>query len=342
MTFVFKPASRKQSKLRLALVGVSGSGKTWTALKLARVLGKRIAVIDSEHGSASLYAGDVADFDALDLESYAPRTYVQAINAAEAAGYDVIIVDSLSHAWAGKDGALEMVDKAAKRSQSGNSYTAWRDVTPEHNALVDAMISCKAHLIVTMRAKTVHELVEDSRGKKVPKKIGLAPIQREGLDYEFTLVAEMDLEHNFVVSKSRCTTLDGAVINRPDERVAETLLEWLNTGAAFVPKGVDEYGLTMPKLGPCPRFKTGPDTGKLWSEIPGGKLAAIVEKHGAEFNPLQVEWGTYLLARRAKRKEREAQEKERDAAEAALSQSENTSSEGGGWVAGDEPQAQQQ
>lgn len=338
MTFQFKKATRTQAKLRLALIGPSGSGKTWTALTFAKTLGKRVAVIDSEHESASLYAGDVADFDALGLTTFAPRTYVEAIKAAEQQGYDVIVVDSLSHAWAGKDGALEMVDKAAKRSQAGNSYTAWRDVTPEHNALVDAMVQCKAHLIVTMRSKTEYVLQEDSRGKKVPKKIGMAPIQRDGLEYEFTVVAEMDLDHNFMVSKTRCNALDGAVISKPGPEVANTLLAWLNSGAPMQERAArpqeapptasgastsrtttahggntpepkrDEFGIAMPVIGPCPRFRSGDDQGKLWSDVSGAKIEAIAKEHGSKFNELQTEWAQYLIARRAARKAKEARE----------------------------------
>jgi hypothetical protein len=226
----FQKATRKKAKLRLALLGPSGAGKTWTALTIARGLGKRIAVIDSERGSASLYAGDAADFDVLELETFSPRTYVEAIQDAEREGYDVIVVDSLTHAWSGKGGALEMVDNVSKRSQSGNSFNAWREVTPEHNALVDAMLMCKAHLIATLRVKTEYVLEEDHRGKKVPKKVGMQPIQRDGLEYEFTLVADMNLQHELIVTKTRCKLFDNAVIPRPDGEVAKKLLGWLESG----------------------------------------------------------------------------------------------------------------
>jgi hypothetical protein len=201
-----------------------------SALLIAKHLGKRIAVIDSECGSASKYAGDVADFDTLELDQHSPRHYIAAIKSAESEGYDVIVIDSLTHAWTGKGGALEMVDAAAKRSKSGNSFTAWRDVTPEHNAMVDALVACKAHLIVTMRAKTEYILQDNGKGKQMPTKVGMAPIQRDGLEFEMDVVAEMDLEHNFMVSKTRCSKLDGAVINRPGEQVATALKAWLNDG----------------------------------------------------------------------------------------------------------------
>lgn len=244
---MFKKAVRSQAKLRLALLGPSGSGKTYTALAIARHLGKRIAVIDTERGSASLYAGDVADFDVLELESFAPASYVSAIKAAEREGYDVVVVDSLTHAWSGKDGALEMVDRVARKSSSANSYTAWRDVTPEHNALVEALVGCKTHLISTIRVKTAYELQENDRGKKVPIKIGLEPVQRQGLEYEFTVVCDMDLDHVMTVTKTRCSALDGGVFKKPGQNIADTLLAWLNDGAAAVEKPAPMAAVAAPR-----------------------------------------------------------------------------------------------
>lgn len=226
----FTKATKKQAKLRLALIGPSGSGKTYTALKIAAHLGGKIAVIDTERGSASKYA-DLFPFDVLILDTFSPLTYVEAIKAADAAGYDVLVIDSLSHAWMGKEGALEQVDRAAKRSQSNNTYTAWRDVTPMHNALIDAMLQSRCHIIGTMRTKTEYVIEQNERGKSVPKKVGLAPVQRDGLEYEFDVVADMDAENNLIVSKTRCPALAGAVIAKPGKEIAETLAAWLTDGA---------------------------------------------------------------------------------------------------------------
>ena len=231
----FKPATKEQSKLRLAIMGPSGSGKTFSSLQLGRGLGVKIAVIDSERGSASKYA-DLFQFDVCDLENHAPQTYVKAIKEAEAAGYDVLVIDSLSHAWSGKDGALEQVDKAAKRSQSGNSFAAWREVTPHHNALVDAILQSKCHVIATMRTKTEYTLEENEKGKKVPKKIGMAPVQRDGVEYEFDVVADMNLEHDLIVTKTRCHLIDGLIVNKPGNELAATLKGWLDGGTAPAPK----------------------------------------------------------------------------------------------------------
>lgn len=227
--FQFQRAQKSQAKLRMALIGPSGSGKTFTALAVATRLGERVAVIDTEHGSASKYA-DQFGFDVLNLGSFAPMNYVAAIQAAVAAGYDVVVIDSLSHAWSGKDGALEQVDKRAAASRAGNSYTAWRDVTPMHNALIDAIVGCKAHVIATMRSKTEYVLQEDDRGKKVPRKVGMAPIQRDGMEYEFDVVGDMDYDNRLVVTKSRCPALTGHNEVKPGEQLAATLKSWLEDG----------------------------------------------------------------------------------------------------------------
>lgn len=230
----FVKASKEKSKLRLALIGPSGSGKTYTALNIAKHLGKKIAVIDSERGSASKYA-DLFEFDTCDMENHAPQTFVRYIKEAEAAGYDVIVIDSLSHAWIGKEGALEQVDKAAKRSNSGNSFTAWRDVTPMHNELVDTILQSKAHVIATMRVKQEYVIEENEKGKKTPRKIGLAPVQRDGVEYEFDVIADMNIDHDLIVGKTRCHLVDGLVVRKPGKEFAETLRGWLETGAEKPP-----------------------------------------------------------------------------------------------------------
>jgi len=235
----FVKATKKRSRARVALIGPSGSGKTFTALRVAHALGKTIALIDSERGSASKYAGetspdgDVFEFNVLELTSFHPQTYIDAIHAAEKAEFDVLVIDGLSHAWMGKDGALELVDKAAKRSQSGNSFAAWREVTPLHNKLVDAMVQCSCHLIVTMRSKSEWVVEEQDRGGKkihVPRKVGLAPIQREGLEFEFDVVGDINQSHELVISKSRCSVLADEVIEKPGAELGRTLLNWLDQG----------------------------------------------------------------------------------------------------------------
>lgn len=226
----FNKATKRQSKLRLALIGPAGSGKTYTALTLAQSLGARVALIDTEHGSASKYA-DRFQFDTLELDTFSPSKYIEAIHAAEEAGYDVLIIDSLSHAWAGRDGALEMVDKIARKSPSGNKFAAWGDVTPLQNQMVDTILGARLHIIATMRSKTEYVLETNDRGKQQPRKIGIGPVQRDGVDYEFDVVGELDADNNLIVTKTRCEALTGQVITKPGLALAEVLKGWLSDGA---------------------------------------------------------------------------------------------------------------
>lgn len=228
-TFTFETATKDQAKGRIALAGPSGSGKTWTALTLASRLGETTAVIDTERGSASKYA-DQFTFDRLNLTRYDPRDMPKALAAAAAGGYEVVVIDSLSRFWSGEGGMLEQVDGAAKRGYGGNSFAGWKEARPMENAMVEAMLSYPGHVIVTMRTKTAYEVTVDERGRKVPVKIGLKPEQRDGIEYEFDIVGDLDLENTLTISKSRCPDLSGMVIRRPDTHVAETILDWLGTG----------------------------------------------------------------------------------------------------------------
>lgn len=230
--FVFAPATKEQAKARIALDGPSGSGKTWSALSIAQGLGRRIAVIDTERGSASKYAGDFK-FDTLQMHTYDPRDLVKALSAAAGAGYDVVIVDSLSHFWMGKGGMLEQVDGFTKRSPSGNSFGGWKDARPIEREMIDGLLAYPGHVIVTMRTKTEWVITENNQGKKEPKKIGLKAEQRDGLEYEFDIVGDLDLDHNLVVSKSRMSALADKVITRPTADMGAEILAWLSNGNAL-------------------------------------------------------------------------------------------------------------
>lgn len=240
----FVKATRKGSHARIALIGPSGSGKSYTGLILATTLadGGKIAAIDTERGSLSKYA-DEFEFDKIEPESFSPSEYTELIEAAAKEGYKALLIDSLTHAWSGKDGALELVDRAAKRSQSNNTYVAWRDVTPLHNQLVDAMISFPGHLVATLRSKTEYVLEKDEKGKSYPRKIGLAPIQRDGLEYEFDLVGDMNLDNEWIISKSRLRSLQltGKIIKQPNREIAAQILNWYNTnGDADKPASIPQ------------------------------------------------------------------------------------------------------
>lgn len=266
MNFTIKRATKEQSRLRLALIGPSGSGKTYSALAIAVSLGKRVCLIDTERGSASKYA-DLFAFDVLALDTFAPDTYVAAIECVTREGYDVIVIDSLSHAWMGKEGALEQVDKSAKRSNSGNSFAAWRDVTPMHNRLVDALVSAPLHVVATIRSKT-EWVMEEVRGKMTPRKIGMAPIQRDGLEYEFDVVGDMNLDNELVVTKTRCPAMSQKVFAKPGADVALLLNAWLTTGAPATARpvlAVVPPPATRPASVPPPAMHDGGAASALWS-----------------------------------------------------------------------------
>jgi hypothetical protein len=230
----FRKAVKRGAKLRFAMCGPSGSGKTYTLLQLATELGGPIALVDTEHGSASKYA-DIFEFDVLELASYDPLRLIELIDAAAEDRYRVLCIDSLSHFWIGKDGELEKVDRAARRMQTPNSFAAWKQVTPIHNALIDKIISAPMHILVSMRSKTEWILDRDDRtGKMVPRKVGLAPVMRDGIEYEFDVCGEMDQENTLQVTKSRCPKLSGGVFPKPGRELADALKEWLGCGAAPV------------------------------------------------------------------------------------------------------------
>lgn len=235
MTMTFKRATRSQARLRLGLVGPAGSGKTMTALRIASGLGGRIAVVDTERGSASLYMGErEMEFDVIELDSYEVENFIEAINAAAVGGYSTLIIDSLSHAWAGKGGILEFVDKAGKR-QGGGNFGAWRDATPRHNALVDAILGAPLHVICTLRSK-VEYVVENVNGRNQVRKVGMQPVQRDGLEYEFTVVGDVTQDHDLIVTKTRAAFLKDQVIREAGEDLGKQLAGWLSTGEPVAAK----------------------------------------------------------------------------------------------------------
>jgi hypothetical protein len=230
---MFQQAVKTESKLRMAIAGPSGSGKTYTALAVAMALvpGGRIAVIDTEHGSAAKYA-DLFAFDvAYAAPPYHPDGLIKLVTFAADSGYDVVIVDSVSHYWSGTGGVLDLKEEAERRMRNPNSYTAWKDVTPLHQRMVDTLVAVNAHVIVTMRSKQDYILVEKN-GKQVPQKVGMAPVQRDGFEYEFDVMLDMDIENVGRVMKTRCPALTGAAFVKPGADVASILREWL-TGEAL-------------------------------------------------------------------------------------------------------------
>ena len=185
----FEKAMRKKAKLRLALTGPSGSGKTYSALLVAKGIGGKVAFIDTEKGSASLYS-DIADFDVLELDPpFSPERFIEAIKSAEDAGYETLVLDSITHEWGGVGGCLELVDTIAKAKYRGNSWSAWSEINPRHRLFLDAILRSPMHIIATMRSKTETAQVEENGRKKVAK-LGMKSEQRDGVEYEFTTVLD--------------------------------------------------------------------------------------------------------------------------------------------------------
>lgn len=230
MSVGFKKATKRQSKARVAITGPAGSGKSYTALRLATAMCKKVAAIDTEHGSLSKYA-DEFDFDVMELDDFHPDNYVKAINEAIKAGYECLVIDSASHEWTGKNGCLELVEVYARTKRGNNNYAAWADVTPLHTRFIETIHSAPLHIFATFRSKMDYVETTDGKGKKGYQKVGMAPITRDGAEYEFDIVGDMDLSHTMVVSKSRCRRLADKVFQTPGQDVADIIMEWLSDGA---------------------------------------------------------------------------------------------------------------
>ncbi len=174
----------------------------------------RICLIDTENRSGSLYADStfagthIGEFLTIDLEPpFTPQRYLEAIQAAQENGVEYLVIDSLSHAWSGEGGMLDMQSNIAKRS--GNSYTAWRDVTPLHNRLVDRILQCDMHVTVALRTKTEYVVEDNEKGRKAPRKIGTTPVFRDGVEYELTTFFDLAQDHTAMVTKDRTGLFDG-------------------------------------------------------------------------------------------------------------------------------------
>jgi hypothetical protein len=235
-----RKAERKRQFLRLALMSPTGGGKTFTALRMAHAIAKRIdsrvAVIDTEEGSSELYAGaenpdgGVFEFGVIDLArepaKFTVENYIKAIRTCAEAGIKVLVVDSASHAWAGEGGVLAFVDAKA----GSNKFSGWRDATPLQQQFVRALLAYPGHVIVTMRVKTEWVLEKDDRGKQVPRRVGMQPVQRDGIEYEFTCVFDLEQEtKRLTVGKTRCSALDGYSTTKAGAEVANALMDWLDS-----------------------------------------------------------------------------------------------------------------
>ena len=263
-----RKATRQKAKLRLGISGPSGSGKTYSALLLASGFAPwdKVALIDTENGRGDLYA-HLGEYNIITLGApFTPERYIEAIRACEAAGIEVIVIDSISHEWEGKGGILEMNDLIAQTKFKGNTWAAWSHTTPRHQAFVQAIIQSSCHIITTVRSKT--ETVNE--GGKI-KKLGMKAIQREGFDYELTVNFNLDRDsHTVMVDKDNTELFEG---NDPFVITAKTgklLKKWCEEGVEPV-KEVQE----SPKT---------PSTAPLdLTERPHlKKLRAALQKFGAK------------------------------------------------------------
>lgn len=248
MELQLKKAHRGKAFIKIGMSAPSGGGKTYSALRLAKGLmeekhpeltdeeqWEKIAIIDTENNSGQLYAD--TDINGIHIGEYLSITldppfeadkYTAAIDLCKKGGIEVCIIDSTTHLWSGEGGLLEQQNNTAKRS--GNSYTAWRDITPQHNRFVASMLQTPMHIIATMRAKQEYAQEKDNNsGKATVRKLGLEPEQRKGMEYEFTIFFEIDSEHMAKGAKDRTGIFDQKFL-KIDEEAGRKIMKWLEGG----------------------------------------------------------------------------------------------------------------
>lgn len=244
-------AEKKKVKFKMAVQGPSGSGKTWGALALAKNLwpDAKVCVVDTENGSSELYA-DRFEFDTIPLAPpFHTDRYIACIESAVRLGYDVLIIDQISHQWDGDGGILRRKEELDRRPGS-NSFTNWSAFTPEHEKFKQAIVQAPIHLIATMRSKQDHIMVTNEKGKQMPQKVGMAAIQREGFDYEFTLVFDVQMDHRATVGKDRTGLFNEEIIDLSSAKIAERLRAWIDNGAAVKPEPIPIAPQTGPQVVP--------------------------------------------------------------------------------------------
>ena len=263
-----RKATRKKARIRLGLSAVSGGGKTYSAILIAKGLCgdlSKVAIIDTENGSADLYA-HLGEYNVLPLSApFTPERYIEAIRTCEKAGMEVIIVDSISHEWDGKGGCLEIVESL------GGKYQDWARVTPRHQAFLEAILHSSCHVITTVRRKQDYEMIREGNKVKI-EKAGLREITREGYEYELTINLELDISHHASASKDRTNLFMGRSTFIPSEKTGELIADWCE-------QGEENFSIIRP--------------GSAWYEMveqcgTQKELVEIYQKHKAEVdaNPL--------------------------------------------------------
>lgn len=268
----FKPAAREAVKARIALHGPAGSGKTYTALTIASHLADKVAAIDTEHGRMKEHARRFK-FNHFAPERFDPRELTRLLAQAGAAGFGAVVIDSLSHYWMGTGGALEFVD-AHEKDRGGKFSAGWKEFRPIEQAMLDAILAYPGHVIVTMRVKTAY-VVETVGSKSVPRKVGLKPEQREGIEYEFGIVAELDRDHVMTVTKSTCEDLMDAQITKPGPETAAIIAEWCSDGTP-TPDALEYRDRALDTSLTLNDLKT------LHAEVKARRMlgAAVIDEHG--------------------------------------------------------------
>jgi KaiC/GvpD/RAD55 family RecA-like ATPase len=248
---VFHPATKRDARLRLGIAGPAGSGKTYSLLNIATALGGPIAVVDTEAQSAEKYA-DLFQFDVLPLTSFNPELVPRIIKAAAEQGYKVLIFDVLSHFWMGADGTRQQVDRVKMRMKD-NEWRAWGVVDPIYDAMIQAIVAAPIHILIGLRVKTEWIVVDNK-----PRRIGLKPEMRDGIEYIVDVFGDMDLEHNLIITKSRCPAIADQVYHKPGRDVAAILKGWLAVAKtteiqkAVVRARLEESGPVAPPAPPKP------------------------------------------------------------------------------------------
>jgi nucleoside-triphosphatase THEP1 len=292
----FKKAERTQLYLRCAIFGPSGSGKTMTALRIAKgiadTMGVPISIIDTEARSATKYA-DRFTFDVDDLKEKTIDHYIASMNEAKEAGHKVLVIDSLSHAWRE---LTEEVDRLAQSSGSKNTFSPWAKVNPKQKRLIDTILNYPGHIIATMRSKTEWVIGERRDGKIIPEKIGLAPEQGKGIEFEFDLLIEMDQAHNGTITKDRTGRYQDEVIAKPGEDFGVSLYKWLTSG---VPVQAEQKAPKAVKGNTGKPKKEDPSTlltqrEELKKEI-GGIITSISKSRESYFNEDEKEQARQII-----------------------------------------------
>ena len=222
-----RKAERKKAKLKIGIAGPSGSGKTYSALRLARGLATswdKICLIDTENGSWELYS-NLGDYNVITLTEFKPSDYISAIEIAEKAGMEVIIIDSITHEW---KYLLDQVDKLTQTSTSKNSYTVWGKITPHHDKFVQAILQANCHMITTVRSKQDYDMGKNEYGKATVTKVGMKQETRDWFEYELTVSFDIDIKHNVTTSKDRTQIFKDETFVISEE-TGEKILQWADS-----------------------------------------------------------------------------------------------------------------